>query len=231
MWGVLSCLFHSGSCQVNMYFLSASDKPRKKVGSLWGLSEFIRMKSLSLVNFRGPPALKAWDSVIHCGERMLSPTPRPSPVPSPDTHQLGPKSQGKMPLCFTDLKLLHTSETSTGLSPAQLHSSLGHSEVTGKEAHWMYMVWLKERPPHNYRLPPSHSSLILSTGRQILCVQAPCFQKLPVKCECTQKSSMYSNSFSQRHQHFPPPAAPPQVSKYRTKASKKHKKFPPPRGR
>lgn len=31
MRGVLLCLFHSGSCQVNMYFLSAPDKPRKRV--------------------------------------------------------------------------------------------------------------------------------------------------------------------------------------------------------
>lgn len=31
MRGVLLCLFHSGSCQVNMYFLSASDKPRNRV--------------------------------------------------------------------------------------------------------------------------------------------------------------------------------------------------------
>lgn len=96
MWGVLSCLFHSGSCQVNMYFLSASDKPRKRVDpseasvSL-SVNERLTLDGrLVLAGHLGVCSSEELTFSNPLEEKMLSPTPKPSPCPQVQipTHQV-----------------------------------------------------------------------------------------------------------------------------------------------
>ena len=137
MWGVLLCLFHSGSCLVNMYFLSASDKPRKRVEpSGASVTSSVKWKAYNAHwASRCLPALKSWDSRFHWGKAKPHPgvancQPHPwhgpGPAPFKPVH-LGPTRAGNPKSSYNPLggmcvwererdKYSHTSNTSPQLS-------------------------------------------------------------------------------------------------------------------
>ena len=218
MWGVLLRLFHSGSCLVNMYFLSASDKPRKRVDpSGASVTSSVKWKAYNgHWASRCLPALKSWDSRFHWEKGKPHPAVAtcqphpwhgPGPAPFKPVH-LGPH-MGRVTqnpaitrwevcvcVCVCD-KYSHTSNTSPQLSLSPASSPLPSPWTT------LFSEWGRSRCMSRWcdlKKVPTHPTKHLSHRpawnphhrHSVFCIQASCFQKFPVKGKRAQKCNMYS---------------------------------------